>query len=98
MSVHVYRYFRYVRCYLTSCRITTPSLAHAATHARTPTRGALGRPPPPVLAPKGNTRARLLVSSRVLNRRRSQRNDNGGAAQAATTATFCNQRRLRRGA
>eukprot|EP00965_Chrysotila_dentata_P105465 3483060-Pleurochrysis_carterae.AAC.3 len=68
MSVHVDRYSWCVRCYLTSFRITTPSLAHAATHARSPSRGALGRPPPRVLAPKRDTRARLLVSSRVLNK------------------------------
>eukprot|EP00965_Chrysotila_dentata_P009917 323346-Pleurochrysis_carterae.AAC.1 len=31
---------RYVSCYLSSFRITTPTHAHATKHARTPTRGA----------------------------------------------------------
>eukprot|EP00965_Chrysotila_dentata_P092857 3066323-Pleurochrysis_carterae.AAC.3 len=66
MFVHVCRYYRYVRCYLNSFRITTPSLTHAATHARTLSRDAFGRPPPRVLAPEGDTPARTPVSSRVV--------------------------------
>eukprot|EP00965_Chrysotila_dentata_P188043 6172496-Pleurochrysis_carterae.AAC.1 len=41
-----------------SRRINTPSLAHAAKHARTLSRGALGRPPPCVHAPDRDTHSR----------------------------------------
>eukprot|EP00965_Chrysotila_dentata_P129064 4266514-Pleurochrysis_carterae.AAC.2 len=51
-------YARYVRCSITSFRINTPPLAHAAKHARTLPRGTLGRSPPCVHAPERGTRSR----------------------------------------
>eukprot|EP00965_Chrysotila_dentata_P023099 765722-Pleurochrysis_carterae.AAC.1 len=50
--LYVCWYFRYVRCYLTSFRINSPTLAHAAKLARPLSCGALGRPPPHVHAPR----------------------------------------------
>eukprot|EP00965_Chrysotila_dentata_P261223 6214182-Pleurochrysis_carterae.AAC.2 len=64
MSVHVYWYSRYVRCYL----LIPDHDAFAGPRRDTRTHAIARRPhsrlPPRVLAPKGDTRARLLVSSR----------------------------------
>eukprot|EP00965_Chrysotila_dentata_P179836 5937755-Pleurochrysis_carterae.AAC.2 len=42
------------------------AIAHAAMHARTLSRGALGRPPPCVHVPAGDTRARTLLSTAII--------------------------------
>eukprot|EP00965_Chrysotila_dentata_P044800 1488896-Pleurochrysis_carterae.AAC.2 len=61
-------YFHYVRCYITSFRINTPTLAHTAKLARTLPRGALGRPPPPrARPPSGAHDLAKPASKRVVN-------------------------------